>query len=232
MPRTARREQQVQAIVVATQRRFAELGTRTTVRLGAAGADPSLVAADRRVYPLDGLLAVALPAGGRERSRLIDEHVGRLVREGPGLDRLDPDDLRARVRTRLLSAEDAPALSRPFTDGLVEGLCVRLPETVDPVASGRRRAERRPALLAERRGAPDLGPRPGDADPAHPRDGSVRRRVGRGGGARSGPPGHADGRSSGRVGPHVPGNERRVILHTVHKPVDNDVDGLGSVRGR
>lgn len=135
MPASGKREQQVQAVVLMAQRRFAELGVRTTVRLGAAGSDPSLVAADRRTYPLDDLLAAALPIRGRERARLIDEHVGRMVREGPGLDRLDPDDLRARVRTWLLPAEEAHGVvARPFSEGLVEGLCLRLPEAVVPIS--------------------------------------------------------------------------------------------------
>ncbi len=57
-----------------------------------------------------------------------------MVREGPGIDRMDADELRSRVRTRLLPAADASGPSRPFSEELVEGLCIRLPGTVVPVS--------------------------------------------------------------------------------------------------
>lgn len=120
------------------QRFFVERGIETTIAVGDDDEDVTLHAPDGRRYPLLGLLSTTRGLSTVEAEDAARAHVGSLV-EDAGFDDvnlLSADELRQRIRTRLISNRDLRPdelqfnYARPFAEGLVVALCIDLPQTV------------------------------------------------------------------------------------------------------
>ncbi|WZH37712.1 MAG: hypothetical protein PIR02_03400 [Microbacterium enclense] len=120
------------------QRLFAERGIETTISHGDTDLDVTLIAIDGQRYFLRNLLAATRDASPREAEQMARAHVESLAADATGHDvsRLSAEEVRQRIRTRLLSNRDLRPdeprfdYARPFADGLVVALCIDLPHTV------------------------------------------------------------------------------------------------------
>jgi hypothetical protein len=120
------------------QRLFAERGIETTISHGDTDLDVTLIAIDGQRYFLRNLLAATRDASPREAEQMARAHVESLAADATGhdLSRLSAEEVRQRIRTRLLSNRDLRPdeprfdYARPFADGLVVALCIDLPHTV------------------------------------------------------------------------------------------------------
>ncbi|KZX20884.1 hypothetical protein [Rathayibacter tanaceti] len=117
---------------------LAEQGVETTVRHGENPEDVELVSADARRFALFTVLAKTLGAPIDEAETIIADHIGWLVSSAdmPDLAGFSPEELRSRIRTRLLSSRDNQPddfpfrYARPFSEGIVIALCIDLPGCV------------------------------------------------------------------------------------------------------
>jgi hypothetical protein len=125
--------------VTSTARRiFAERGVETTIAHGDGPDDVTLVGSDGRRYPLFNAFAKTHEATAEQATRILDEHIGSMLdaRDATPLEELTADELRVRVRTRILAdGEGRPGeptfhYARPFTTGLMLALCIDFPTTV------------------------------------------------------------------------------------------------------
>jgi hypothetical protein len=133
------------SLVVLAQRALAERGMETTVE-GPAGdlGEARLVAADGRVFLLENLAAQVRGETPAVRADIVAEHFDRMIQaySEPPAEDLGPDELRERIRLRVLAA-DSPGPSdptdlsygRPFAPGLVLALCVDYPTMVTTISA-------------------------------------------------------------------------------------------------
>ena len=133
------------SLVVLAQRALAERGMETTVE-GPAGdlGEARLIATDGRVFLLENLASLVRGETPAVQSDIVAEHFDRMIQaySEPPVEDLDPDELRERIRLRVL-ADDAAVPSdptdlsyaRPFAPGLVLGLCVDYPTMVTTIST-------------------------------------------------------------------------------------------------
>lgn len=131
------------SLVVLAQRTLAERGVETTV--DGHPDDPvhtRLLGADGQVYLLANLAVQVRGENEERRTAIVGAHFDRMLQahREPAPEELDADELRDRVRLRLL-AEDAAdptdlTYARPFAPGLVLGLCVDYPTMVSTLSTG------------------------------------------------------------------------------------------------
>lgn len=125
--------------VTATARRLlAVQGIETTIEHGGRPEDVTLVGADTQRYPLFTVLAKTEGAAAVDAERIIAEHLSGLLSAASAPEPADflADELRQRIRTRLLSSGDErpnePTFhyARRFSDDIIMVLCIDLPESV------------------------------------------------------------------------------------------------------
>lgn len=133
------------SLVALAQRALAERGVETTVE-GPAGdlGEPRLIATDGQVFLLENLAAQVRGEPPADHADIVADHFDRMVeayREPPA-EELAPDELRERIRLRLLPDDDAApsdptdlSYARPFAPGLVLGLCVDYPTMVTTISA-------------------------------------------------------------------------------------------------
>lgn len=134
----AQPEDRVQWVTSTARRLLAEKGIESTVEFSERLEDAQLVAADGRRLPIYNLIPKTEGASREAAERLIDEHLELVLgtANDPDPSTFDPDELRERVRTRILPVVDDPAdterfsYGRPFAEGLITVLCVDFPQTV------------------------------------------------------------------------------------------------------
>lgn len=137
-PPTAQPVDRIEWVTATARAHLAERGVETTIEHGADLDDVVLVGADRMRFPLYNAFAKTRDLPAAEAARVIAAHLdGVLVGNAePSPSELTADELRERVRTRVLidvpSAPDAPTFdyARPFSDGLVLALCIDFPQSV------------------------------------------------------------------------------------------------------
>ncbi|PCN49674.1 hypothetical protein Csp2054_01670 [Curtobacterium sp. 'Ferrero'] len=139
-----RREPELpQSLVAAAQRVLAERGVETTIE--GPVDDPQRVAlraADGQVFLLGNLVGTVGGAGPATRDDVLRRHFDAMLaaRSDPDVEDLSPDELRQRVRLRLVAdvGSDPADLSyaRPFAPGVLAVLCVDFPTTVVTLSAG------------------------------------------------------------------------------------------------
>lgn len=125
------------SLVVLARRVLAERGVETTVE-GPAD-DPSaarLRGSDGQVYLFGNLAGMLEGADTATQEAAVRRHLDAMLasRSDPAAEDMSPDELRQRIRLRLL-AERGPdgidlSYARPFVPGVVAALCVDFPTTV------------------------------------------------------------------------------------------------------
>ncbi|ARJ06798.1 hypothetical protein GCM10010988_21190 [Cnuibacter physcomitrellae] len=131
-------DDRIQWVTSTARRLLAEKGVESTVEFGERLEDAQLVAADGRRFPIYNLVPKTEGASREAAERLIDQHLDLVLGTAtdPDPSTFDPEDLRARVRTRILPVVDDPAdaerfgYGRPFAEGLITVLCIDFPQTV------------------------------------------------------------------------------------------------------
>ncbi|OLP02197.1 hypothetical protein BVU76_11140 [Mycolicibacterium porcinum] len=95
--------------------------------------------ADGSTYGLDNLMRSCRNAAQGDWPAVVDKHFADMLsaRDRPGVDAMDPSELFARVRSRVLSTEQVESspggmlsYGWPIADGLTEVLCVDYPDVV------------------------------------------------------------------------------------------------------
>lgn len=131
------------SLVVLAQRALAERGMETTVEV-LPGEHARLVGADGRVFLLENLASQVDGEAPAVQADLVADHFDRMIQaySEPAPEELGPDELRARIRMRVLSEHSGtpsdPAdlsYARPFAPGLVLGLCVDYPTMVSTLSA-------------------------------------------------------------------------------------------------
>jgi hypothetical protein len=123
---------------------LAALIAGVAVRLGATdarieGSDASdlRILTGSQILPLFNLVTRLRETPLELWDPLISAHIGVALTGSPDTHSLDSDELRARIRTRLVSDFDSPVkldYARPFAAGLVLALAVDYPQTVTSIA--------------------------------------------------------------------------------------------------
>ncbi|ANF31614.1 hypothetical protein A0130_07955 [Leifsonia xyli] len=125
--------------MTATARRLlAERGIETTIHHGDQPEDVTLVASDTQFYPLFNAFAKTQGASAEQATLIVTDHINSLVdaESTPSATDLSADELRQRVRTRILpggaGGPEGPTFhyARPFAGDLILALCVDFPTTV------------------------------------------------------------------------------------------------------
>lgn len=136
-------EERPQPLVVLAQRALAERGMETTVEVR-PGESARLVGADGRVFLLENLATQVHGESPSVQADIVADHFDRMIQaySEPPADELAPDELRDRIRLRILSEHgggpaDPTDLSyaRPFAPGLVLGLCIDYPTMVSTLST-------------------------------------------------------------------------------------------------
>lgn len=117
---------------------FAERGIETTIEHGGQPEDVALIGVDNQRYPLFNAIAKTRGATVEQARQIVTVHVNNLIdaRNAPHPEDMSADELRARVRTRIIPGGESRPLeptfhyARPFTDELIVVLCVDFPTTV------------------------------------------------------------------------------------------------------
>jgi hypothetical protein len=132
----------VEWVTSTARRMLAERGVETTVAHGAKPEDVTLIASDTQRYPLYNAIAKTEGASIGEATAIISAHLDGLLEKSPTIAELSADELRERIRTRILDAgPSAPGqptfeYARPFAEGLIVVLCIDFPKSVSFVSDG------------------------------------------------------------------------------------------------
>lgn len=132
-------------LVVLAQRALAERGMETTVE-GPAGdlGEARLIATDGRVFLLENLASQVRGETPAVQADIVADHFDRMIQaySEPPVEELGPDELRERIRLRVLADDGAApsdptdlSYARPFAPGLVLGLCVDYPTMVTTISA-------------------------------------------------------------------------------------------------
>ncbi|MCJ1715735.1 hypothetical protein [Curtobacterium sp. VKM Ac-2922] len=137
-----RKQRAAPPLVDLAHRVLAERGVETSVE--GDPADPAtvrLVAQDGQVYLLENLAAQLRGETPDRQIAIAEEHFDRmlLAQREPAAEALSADDLRDRIRVRLLADDSADptdlSYARPFAPGLVLALCLDNPTTVTTLSA-------------------------------------------------------------------------------------------------
>ncbi len=117
---------------------LAERGIETTVEHGQSFEDVTLRASGQERFPLYNVIAKTAGASAADATRVIGAHFDSLMSRvsASEIEKLTADQLRQRVRTRLLNASDVEhdqstlRYAREFSSDLVLSLCLDFPDTV------------------------------------------------------------------------------------------------------
>lgn len=130
-------------LIVLAQQALAERGMETTVEV-LPGEHARLVGTDGRVFLLENLASQVHGEPPAVRADLVADHFDRMIQaySEPAPEELDADELRTRIRTRILSEHSGtpsdPAdlsYARQFAPGLILGLCVDYPTMVSTLSA-------------------------------------------------------------------------------------------------
>ncbi|PZE86365.1 hypothetical protein [Curtobacterium sp. MCBD17_032] len=130
------------SLAVLAQRTLAERGVETTV--DGDPADPAharLLGADGQVYLLANLAVQVRGENDARRALIVGAHFDRMLQahSEPPPEDLGADELRDRIRLRLLAEDGADptdlTYARPFAPGLVLALCVDYPTMVSTLST-------------------------------------------------------------------------------------------------
>ncbi|WIB27115.1 hypothetical protein [Curtobacterium sp. MCSS17_015] len=130
------------SLVVLAQRTLAERGVETTV--DGPADDPGrarLLGSDGQVYLLANLAVQVRGENEVRRAALVAAHFDRMLQahREPPPEELGADELRDRIRLRLMADDGADptdlTYARPFAPGLVLGLCVDYPTMVSTLST-------------------------------------------------------------------------------------------------
>lgn len=136
------RDEHAPSLVALAQRALAERGLETTVE-APVGEQPRLVGTDGRVFLLENLASQVHGESPSVQADMVAEHFDRMIQaySEPAVEDLSADELRQRIRLRILSEHSGVAsdptdldYARPFAPGLVLGLCVDYPTMVSTLS--------------------------------------------------------------------------------------------------